>query len=259
MQRKGPLPPSVAPLVLSSAAVVDLILLWCVAQFLRPLLPRDLGVVSDYVSPAFVGVVLFLVLIPNFWFVCEILLDGRTPGRSVLGLFLADPSMKVLPRGRKLSRGVRKITTFGLSGINPFRPAGYDRATGATWVSAMSPGKPRPVGDWQILFKSGSLRGKKSRLSRIPSFAKTGRIRLGRNRNWADIPLAGAGDGSVSGQHCVLFQRDGRLYLKDGDGTGRPSSNGTFVDGRRLKPGETRSLSQARNFALADVQVELRK
>lgn len=259
MRRKGPLHATVAPLMLSSAALADLVFLWCVSRFLALPLPRNLGGISKIVHPDHYSSMVFVLLIPLFWFVCEVLLEGRSPGRSVLGLHLVDKSIAPMPLRRRITRAFRKISVLGVTGVNPFRTARYNRVTGATWISAMSPGKPRPLGEWEILFRSGSLAGKKSRLSGIKSFAQNGRIRFGRKGSgWADIAF-GPVDERVSAQHCFLFVRGGRLYIQDGNGAGKPSSNGTFVDGRRLKPCGTMSLSSAKNFAMADITVELRK
>ena len=58
------------------------------------------------------------------------------------------------------------------------------------------------------------------------------------------------GDGAVSGSHCVLYRRDGKLWLMD---TG--STNGTFLaNGQRLQPNVPKQVSRGTRFYLSQTK-----
>jgi ABC transport system ATP-binding/permease protein len=60
--------------------------------------------------------------------------------------------------------------------------------------------------------------------------------RLGRDRTWADFVIPDAGWEVISGQHIVLRKEGDRYRILDGNGQGKPSTNGLFVDHTRIKP-----------------------
>lgn len=70
------------------------------------------------------------------------------------------------------------------------------------WHSAMNPGKPLPLKEWQLLIKTGSLAGKKSRLILFKSMQERGQIRMGRRSGWTDLAF-NEEDEKVSSQHCI--------------------------------------------------------
>lgn len=77
-------------------------------------------------------------------------------------------------------------------------------------------------------------------------FAVSGQIRIGRNPSGNDLVYPENTPG-VSGSHCMLFIRDGQLYLQDVG-----SSNGTFLSGgRRLAPNQAVILHVGDRFYLA--------
>ena len=77
-------------------------------------------------------------------------------------------------------------------------------------------------------------------------FAVSGQVRIGRNPNGNDLVYPENTPG-VSGSHCMLFIRDGQLYLQDVG-----SSNGTFLSGgRRLAPNQAVILHVGDRFYLA--------
>ncbi len=60
--------------------------------------------------------------------------------------------------------------------------------------------------------------------------------RLGRDRTWANLPIPEQGWEVISGRH-ILFKREGDRYRAyDGDGKGKPSTNGLFMNHTRIKP-----------------------
>ena len=77
-------------------------------------------------------------------------------------------------------------------------------------------------------------------------FAVSGQVRIGRNPNGNDLVYPENTPG-ISGSHCMLFIRDGQLYLQDVG-----SSNGTFLSGgRRLAPNQAVILHVGDRFYLA--------
>lgn len=251
MKRAGPIPSRCAARLLYTAAMLDLTALLVLAISVTPAIAGAFRQVPELAITA--GLV--AIGLPVMWVITEILLGGWSPGRWVLGLELCCDEGKPMPRGRKFNRAMRKIMSLGVTGLNPARPARYDRATRAVWHSPMAPRKAGPMPEWRLRFLSGALRGKASRLGKIPSFAKSGAIRFGRDRGWADVKLIR--DQRVSGQHCILFVKSGQLYLRDGNEAGAGSSNGTFLEGRKLAPGEVRAVGTAQSFSIANVKVSI--
>ncbi|MFK8181976.1 MAG: ATP-binding cassette domain-containing protein [Phormidesmis sp.] len=59
--------------------------------------------------------------------------------------------------------------------------------------------------------------------------------RLGRDRSWADLAVPNQGWEVISGQHVVL-RREGEFYrVYDGNGCGKSSTNGLFMNHTRIK------------------------
>ena len=60
--------------------------------------------------------------------------------------------------------------------------------------------------------------------------------RLGRDSSWADMVVPNGGWEVISGRHLV-FRLEGESYrVCDGDGQGKPSTNGVFMNHTRIKP-----------------------
>lgn len=77
-------------------------------------------------------------------------------------------------------------------------------------------------------------------------FAISGQVSIGRNPAGNDLVYPENTPG-ISGSHCILFVRDGQLYLQDVG-----SSNGTFLaGGRRLTPNMAVPLNVGDRFFLA--------
>ena len=77
-------------------------------------------------------------------------------------------------------------------------------------------------------------------------FAISGQVSIGRNPAGNDLVYPENTPG-ISGSHCILFIRDGQLYLQDVG-----SSNGTFLaGGRRLTPNQAVPLHVGDRFFLA--------
>lgn len=78
-------------------------------------------------------------------------------------------------------------------------------------------------------------------------------IRIGRSERKCDLPLSG--HPSVSGLHAELSCKEGKYWLED-----IHSSNGTYMEGKRIVPGEKVELKdQYTRFTLADTECMLVK
>ena len=254
MKHGGATPDRCAGALLSAAFLVDATVLLTLTLLIgTPLLPF-----LDFIPEGGRYIIVFATLLLLHWVFFDLIFGGWTLGRSVLGLHLCDENGRALSRGKKVKRGLRKLTALGLSGANPLTVSAYDRAVGAVWYSPIAPAKARPLGEWRLLFKSGSLKGKKTSLARLTSFKSHKRIRFGRDKKWCDVAL-GMDDVQVSGQHCILFARGNELYLRDGNEAGKGSSNGTYLNRKRLKTGEVRAVGTARQFSIANILVEIQR
>lgn len=254
MKKNGSLPKVCQGPLLTTAAFVDLSLLILIAVSIYPYVSPYLG----FIPTEFRGLALALALLPVGWIVFDLLLGGRSPGRWVLGLELCDEKTgKDLSVARRTQRGLIKVGSMGLGGVNPVRPAVYDRKCGAAWRSPMAPRPLAEPGDWVILFRNGQHAGRKARLKSIRGFRERRQLRLGRDTSWSDIPLNSQEAGSVSMRHCVLRVQGGRLFVVDGSGDGRGSSNGTIVDGRKLGKGQQREITDTVRLSLAGIEIDL--
>ncbi|MGD1898235.1 MAG: ATP-binding cassette domain-containing protein [Phormidesmis sp.] len=60
--------------------------------------------------------------------------------------------------------------------------------------------------------------------------------RLGRDKTWADLVIPEEGWSVISGKHVVLRREGERYRICDGDGRGKPSTNGLFIKHTRVQP-----------------------
>lgn len=59
--------------------------------------------------------------------------------------------------------------------------------------------------------------------------------RLGRDHSWADLAVPNQGWEVISGQHVVLKREGDQYRIYDGNGRGKPSTNGLFLNHTRIK------------------------
>lgn len=250
MMRRGALEPAAAARLLIAAGLLDLMVVYLATGMLAPVLKREIPLLdTDYsVFAVFGGLMLMM------WLICDLLLAGYSPGRLAVGLEMANGAGRHLPLPRRAVRLVGKMTTLGLTGLRLDRLAGYDRAAGTVWLSAMSPVSAVPVEEWRLRFLTGPHARRSIPLAKIPGFTTSRTIRIGRDRNWANLPL---NDPQISGQHCILRIRDQRLELRDGGDDGRPSANGTHVGGRKISSQVWTGLDPERGFQVGTVRIVL--
>lgn len=257
MRRSGPLPQQVAGFVLLAASLMDIAVLLFVTVLVSEHVAPALNSAFPMVPPILTSAVFFAVLLYIYWVVTELLLGGASLGRVVLGLSPRTQTGKPLARSKLVTRALRKLFSFGLSGLNPARPARYDAATGVVWFAPIAPPMTRPLGQWKLQFLNGALSGKAATLSTLLATASDDQIRFGRDRNWAGFAIDKDGQRGVSSQHCSLIVKPDGLFLRDGNGQGKPSTHGSFLDGEKLAPNETRPVGTAEVIGVGGVKIRI--
>lgn len=194
-------------------------------------------------------ILLFGVIFAVYWVFMETIMGGRTIGRALLGLHMCDAAGAPFGSGRRMTRGLRKVTSLGLPGLQISGPARYDRNSGCVWHGSMAPRSVGAIETWVLVLTTPDKKRKTAPLSQISSFRNTKTIKIGRDPNWADLVLPA--DSRASAKHCILSVRGGRLMLADNN-----SSNGTFLAGKRLKPKTWVPLSGTEEFKAADIKMQ---
>lgn len=250
MSRRGLLKEPVAARLLIAAGLLDLMAVFLAAKGLAPHLQGQIPALRmDYAEA-----VVFVLLLPGLWVVCDLLLPGYTPGRLAMGLEMAHQNGGPLPLARRTLRLLGKLSTLGLSGLRLGRLAGYDRAAGTVWLSAMSPVPLAPPDRWRLKFVSGAYAGRSVELGRIPGFSDRQTLRIGRGKDWATVVLP---DPHVSARHCMLRLQGDQVQIRDGAGPGQPSANGTYLQGRRIPGDVWVPLALDRVFAVGGTRMTL--
>lgn len=246
--RRGVLDEPAAARLLIAAGLVDLIVVYIATSVATPRIQAAIPALRvDYAAVA-----IFLLLMLLMWVLSDLLLAGYSPGRLAVGLEMAHRSGRHLSLSRRALRLVGKITTLGMTGLRLDRLAGYDRAAGTIWLSAMSQVSPLPVEEWRLRFLSGEHAGKAVALARLPGFAARKSVRIGRDKGWATLTL---NDSKVSGRHCELRVRDGQLELRDGADGASASANGTSIDGRKVAHDRWTRVDSGRTVQVGGVRI----
>lgn len=246
--RRGILDEASAARLLIAAALLDLVVVYFATLILTPPLQREFSFLRVDYAEAGVFVVLTLVM----WAICDLLLMGYSPGRLAVGVEMGHRSGRHLSLPRRAVRLIGKLSTLGLTGLRLDRLAGYDRAAGTVWLSAMSRVSPIPPDEWRLRFLSGEYAGRSILLAKIPGFTAQKQIRIGRDRQWANLAL---NDQRISSQHCVLRIRNQMVEIQDGNGAGRPSANGTYCDTRRIPHDAWTPIDPAKGFQIGGIRI----
>ncbi len=247
MATHGPLDPKPAARLLVAAGILDLLLVYVVAEMAYPhlkphftdLLPASL---HGFALPLF-----FLILLPLFWFATDIVAGGYSPGRLALGLGMSNAAGRNLSLPRRFTRFMGKLFCFGLTGLRFGSLAHYDRLAGTVWRCPLAP--PAPA-DFRLIFLNGKYKNRGGTLGSLPGYEPGKPIRLGTDPSWSQIKFE---DPKISATHCEVTVTNGIPMLRD-----LGSTNGTFVNGRRIAPNTWVSLADAREFALAGQRMALR-
>lgn len=245
MAAHGPLDPRPAARLLFAAGILDLMLVYALVVMgypsIRPLLHGLLpDALDDFALPVF-----FVLLLPVYWFVTDVVAGGYSPGRIALGLGMTDPAGRPLSLPRRFARFLGKLLCFGLTGLNLGRLSMYDSKT--VWRCPMA---AAARGDHYLFFLSGKQQGRGGRIGTLPGFDAAKPVRLGRDPSWSMVPID---DPGVSGKHCEIHFRDGVPMIRD-----LGSTRGTYVNGKRIPPNSLVPLAGAGKFSLAGQQMQLR-
>ena len=81
-----------------------------------------------------------------------------------------------------------------------------------------------------------------------PAIGQSRQIHIGRHSKNNTVVIS---DKAISREHAVLIQKEGRLYLSD-----NASSAGTYLNGRRLQPGEELVLRHNDLVGFGDISYE---
>lgn len=248
MTTPGPLDPKPAARLLFAAGLFDLMIVYVVAGMIFPHLEREIDQILPDNVTKFDFAILFLTLLPSFWLVTDVFAGGYSPGRLALGLTMSDSSGHPMSLPRRFTRFIGKLMFFGLSGIRFERLSHYDRIAGTTWRCPIAKIAPSDI---RLLYLDGKHKGRGAPLSKIPRFYPDECLRLGRDRGWSHLPIE---DTTVSARHCEIAILDGSLMIRDLN-----SSQGTFLNGKRIPSNTWNSLSSTQEFALGRQRFALRR
>lgn len=246
---RGPLQSRASAKVLIAAAIIDLFFVVLLTQALAPAVQREVRLEH----PELVDIGSFLALLLVYWIVTELILGGVSIGRAVLDLHLRDASGAPMRGARKFRRGMAKIATGGLTGLNPNAPARYDRSCEACWYSSLAGPPPKPPAKWRLRVMTGAHKGLTVTLGDVARFRAKRRLNIGRDPGWADIVLPD--DRTVSSRHCIIGLKDGVVLVKDHGRDGTGSASGVWIDGQRVTPGRAAPLTGARELRLGSVRI----
>ncbi|WP_456385745.1 FHA domain-containing protein [Profundibacter sp.] len=203
-------------------------------------------------APAELAYILtFAVIFILYWLLVETVLGGRSIGRTLLGLHMCDAGGKPLGSARRMKRGLRKLTSLGLPGLQVSGLARYDKNSGCVWHSRMVPRPAGPIETWTLIIRTPAGKSRAVQMGQISGFRKTKSVKIGRDPNWADLVLPA--DSRASAKHCVLSVQNGSLKLADYN-----SSNGTVLGGKKLKPKTWVRLHGNEVIGIADIKIEVR-
>ncbi len=206
----------------------------------------------------------------------ELVTAGRSLGRFVVGIRLHNAEAPEQPPAFhwRLMRLASMLTSLGFR-----RPALRSNGTGVSAsaellegtiarrssppqgrISRSSQRRPQskrpPVGGDAVLrVMSGNHSGTTIRLSAGVEFRTTGRFRIGRDPDWADLALVR--DVSVSRQHCFVELTNGTVYVRDWGSGGKGSSNKTMVGSVHSAPNRPVALALGQTFRVGDTNISL--
>ena len=148
------------------------------------------------------------------------------------------------PEPRETSAAYYAPRSYTEAGIPPYGSELQEKASMQPLRPSVPPGETCLLGpDTQPaagLYGTGSCRGEQISLSRLPCV-------VGKMRDYVDQVLD---DSSVSRMHARFsLDRDGTMTVRDLN-----SSNGTWLNGERLQPNESRSLQQGDHVRLGRME-----
>jgi hypothetical protein len=236
----------------------------------------------DYLAPErrpqFVApIALFCVMIAHL-FVVEVLFGGHSLGRLCCGLTISSAQGgEGMPFFQRIKRFILILTRFGLGSLNPNRLPSYNCSAGvifrsdfvgqapvrnkganppiATPVAAKPRSSERRREGPVLRVTAGPHSGTEIALSSGSFFAENGLFHIGRTAGWADFTFDK--DARVSSRQCRIYARDGKLFVADGEAAGKPSRNGTLVNGKALSTDSFQPLASGASIRIGESAFEL--
>jgi uncharacterized RDD family membrane protein YckC len=259
----GRVPSRVAAKMLFAASIVDLLFLYLIAIIAASFV---LDMIGHFVSQtgstsvvfqnllnkdaAWAQFVSFIVLFALYQILSETALGGRTIGRTVLGLHMCDDSGTPARQTKRMARGIRKLSSLGILGLQIGDLPRYDRSGGIFWHNRMVPRKVGPIETWRVVVEIPGKAPKSKRLGDFAEFRRSKTLRIGRDAHWADLVLPT--NTKASGRHCQLSFQNGIIRLND-----LGSTNGTFVKSNRIKPNTWVTLPSNSKFQVSNVAIKI--
>lgn len=179
-------------------------------------------------------------------FVVEVVLSGVSVGRLCCGLSVSSPDAgQPLSLSRRLKRFVDILCRLGLASFNTHTLPAHNRSEMVAFSSDLAgravprtkPGEPPPAqpapapavrvqaGVPTLVVTGGPHRG-------VSVALQPGQLNIGRTPGWARLVFDR--DRHISARHCRIVLGNGRVLIADGADAGQPSSNGTYLNGRRI-------------------------
>ena len=152
------------------------------------------------------------------------------PAALVMGLIVVGVVVFVIQRGRKKR-----------AAAEPMAPAMETIVSPATGVPARQPVR---LAKLRVLEGPADKKGQEIPLTQEVT-------RMGRNADLVDLVFYPDERSTVSGRHCTLQYFQQRFFLTDDN-----STNGTWVNGERLKPGQPRQLEDGDTIVLGDLALK---
>lgn len=259
----GRLPPRVAAKLLLSAAIIDLMFLQLATMMVASLLWEFTDHViktNNLSSKVWAGLLnkdaqwstlfCFIVIFGFYQAITETILGGRTLGRAILGLNMCDVDGITLRKATRMARGIRKLTSFGLSGFQITDLPRYDRSSGVFWHSRMVPRKAGPINSWRLIVEVPNKGQKSTLLGDFTEFRQLKTLKIGRDPERASLVVPS--DTKMSSCHCLLSLQNGEWQIEDLN-----STNGTFVNGKRIESNYRIKLPRELQFRAADVKFQI--
>lgn len=262
-----------------AASVIDFLFvvgIWKLCERIVRTLPWHNALEQWYLAAIAILLILHL-------FIVEVLLSGHSIGRLCCGLSVGHARPAAATIGWRMKRFILILSKFGLGSLNPGRLAAYNRAKDTVFKSDLAgvlpeklkqpadikPGspssRPKPSNSGPKLQDptapsayviAGPNKGISALINLKAGVAETGALKIGRDATWANLVLSK--DGKVSAKHCIIYVRNGRYIIIDGDGAGRASTNGTTVNGTRIGINREFDIAEGDLIGLGNSTIEFK-
>jgi uncharacterized RDD family membrane protein YckC len=231
------------PTLIDFTLIYMIVLMACISNFGRGTL------FAPDANRAVLCVAAFMVVTLLYNGIADLLFDGKTIGKWALGFEALRTDGRQTEKRQHAKRFALKLAGLWLvRGRRDDAMPLHDRKAGIIFVSRLML-LEKPAAGWTLRILSGSLAGRSIQLDRLASFQKSGLIKVGRDPEWADVPIVDAG---VSRQHVQIRQARHGLEL-----IAMKSRNGTAVGGHQLPPHRPVGIHAKTKFKVGPVWMML--